>query len=286
MADLGIIFLRRKHTIHWYKSLFTVITGSMPFRYFWATLYIDIYILIYIWCMLLLLAFRSWKTIEFALMSCQFVFICLRSSTCCCCTCSPIFERQTRLQVVHITMFVGSVGTDLVFCLFRALLSSTLSSLLFSLVQMASFMVCLHVTRSSTRASRFPGEIFPAIKSRLQTSLKRRRGLPVDLEPVASSPNRMSLGILASCIRLTWPSQIRLFESKANMLGILAWATTLVFETRSCRVMPSILLRQRRWKTCQCSCQGKHWLVWSWYHWAWASDELASVMNLVYIYMN
>ena len=39
MADLGIIFLRRKHTIHWYQSLFTVITGSMPFRYFWATLY-------------------------------------------------------------------------------------------------------------------------------------------------------------------------------------------------------------------------------------------------------
>ena len=34
MADLGIIFLRRKHTIHWYQSLFTIITGSMPFRYF------------------------------------------------------------------------------------------------------------------------------------------------------------------------------------------------------------------------------------------------------------
>ena len=39
MADLGIVFLRRKHTIHWYQSLFTIITGSMPFRYFWATLY-------------------------------------------------------------------------------------------------------------------------------------------------------------------------------------------------------------------------------------------------------
>ena len=38
MADLGIIFLRRKHTIHWYQSLFTIITGSMLFRYFWATL--------------------------------------------------------------------------------------------------------------------------------------------------------------------------------------------------------------------------------------------------------
>ena len=40
MADLGIIFLRRKHTIRWYQSLFTIITGSMLFRYFWATLYI------------------------------------------------------------------------------------------------------------------------------------------------------------------------------------------------------------------------------------------------------
>ena len=39
IADLGIIFLRRKHTVHWYQSLFTVITGSMPFRYFWVTLY-------------------------------------------------------------------------------------------------------------------------------------------------------------------------------------------------------------------------------------------------------
>ena len=43
MADLGIIFLRRKHTIHWYQSLFTIMTGSMPFRYFWATLYCVFY---------------------------------------------------------------------------------------------------------------------------------------------------------------------------------------------------------------------------------------------------
>ena len=40
MADLGIIFLRKKHTINWYQSLFTIITESMPFRSFWATLYI------------------------------------------------------------------------------------------------------------------------------------------------------------------------------------------------------------------------------------------------------
>ena len=37
MADLGIIFLRRKHTIHSYQSLFTIITF-----FFWGggTLYV------------------------------------------------------------------------------------------------------------------------------------------------------------------------------------------------------------------------------------------------------
>ena len=42
MADLGIIFLRRRYPIHWYQSSYIFITGSMPFRYFWATLYISI----------------------------------------------------------------------------------------------------------------------------------------------------------------------------------------------------------------------------------------------------
>ena len=39
MADLGIIFLRRRYPNHWYQSSYIFITGSMPFRYFWATLY-------------------------------------------------------------------------------------------------------------------------------------------------------------------------------------------------------------------------------------------------------
>ena len=39
MADLGIIFLKRRYPIHWYQSFYIFITGSMPFRYFWATLY-------------------------------------------------------------------------------------------------------------------------------------------------------------------------------------------------------------------------------------------------------
>ena len=43
MADLGIIFLRRRYPIHWYQSSYIFITGSMPFRYFWATLYRAVY---------------------------------------------------------------------------------------------------------------------------------------------------------------------------------------------------------------------------------------------------
>ena len=39
MADLGIIFLRRRYPIHWYQSSYIFITESMPFRYFCATLY-------------------------------------------------------------------------------------------------------------------------------------------------------------------------------------------------------------------------------------------------------
>ena len=47
MADLGIIFLRRRYPIHWYQSSYIFITGSMPFRYFWATLYIKVTTLYY-----------------------------------------------------------------------------------------------------------------------------------------------------------------------------------------------------------------------------------------------
>ena len=39
LADLGIIFLRRSYFILWYQSLYPHIVGSMPFRFFWATLY-------------------------------------------------------------------------------------------------------------------------------------------------------------------------------------------------------------------------------------------------------
>ena len=48
-----------------------------------------------------------------------------------------------------------------------------------------------------------------ASASRVAESMPRLMGLEVRLEPVASSPNRMSLGIHSASIRLTWPSQHR-----------------------------------------------------------------------------
>ena len=42
--------------------------------------------------------------------------------------------------------------------------------------------------KKACRASQTVGLISPAFRSRLQTSLKRRLGLPADLDPVASSP--------------------------------------------------------------------------------------------------
>ena len=48
---------------------------------------------------------------------------------------------------------------------------------------------------------------------------------------------------------LTWPSQrSRLWPSNANILGTPACARKSLFRTRSCQVMPKILLRKRRWK--------------------------------------
>ena len=49
--------------------------------------------------------------------------------------------------------------------------------------------------------------ILPAFRSRLQTTLKRRLGLPTGLVPVVSLLYSMSLGICQSFMRLTWPSQ-------------------------------------------------------------------------------
>ena len=93
--------------------------------------------------------------------------------------------------------------------------------------------------RSAATASQPAGLTFPALRSRLQTSLKWRVGLPAVRVPVASSPWSMSLRILPSSMRLAWPShRSRLWLSKANALGTPARARTSLFGTRSSQVMP------------------------------------------------
>ncbi len=151
---------------------------------------------------------------------------------------SPIRERQSLLQLLQEKPVTASVGTDSALCRLCCLFSSHWSLLFPSL----SFMLVLTASKSA-------GFRLPASRSRLQTYLYQSAGLPVGLVPEASSPYMMSLGIRPSCIRQTWPSQRRrLCESSACILNVFAWSSTSVFGTRSCQVMPRILLRQRRWK--------------------------------------
>ncbi len=162
---------------------------------------------------------------------------------------SPIRERQSLLQLLQVKPVTASVGTDSALCRLRCLFSSHWSflfpSLSFTLVLTAS----RQLTWSAVAASKSAGFRLPAFRSRLQTSLYRSAGLPVGLVPEASSPYMMSLGIQPSCIRQTWPSQRRrLCERSVCILNVFAWSSTSVFGTRSCQVMPRILLRQRKWK--------------------------------------
>ena len=65
------------------------------------------------------------------------------------------------------------------------------------------------------------------------------------LDPVASSPYRVSLGNLPSCMSVTWPSQRRrLLVSRAYILRVPALAGTSVLGIRFCQEMPRIPLRQ------------------------------------------
>ena len=59
------------------------------------------------------------------------------------------------------------------------------------------------------------------LRSRLQTTLKRRLGLPAGLVPMVISLYSMSLGIRPSFMRITWRSQrSHIWMSKDNMLGV------------------------------------------------------------------
>ena len=109
----------------------------------------------------------------------------------------------------------------------------------------------LHFWRSSAISSQLLMLMFAACSSRLQASLNRSWGRPLQRVPWHSSPYKMSLGIRPSSIRLTRPSQRRrrFIISNACMLGIPAWCNTSLGVLLSCcHLMARILLKHRRWK--------------------------------------
>ena len=100
--------------------------------------------------------------------------------------------------------FCGSVGTDAALNRPRSFLSSHCSFLLSSHACLCRKPAVISVCSYSSQCV---GLILPAFRSRLQTTLKRRLGLPAGLVPVVSSLYVMSLGIRPSFVRLTWRSQ-------------------------------------------------------------------------------
>ena len=159
---------------------------------------------------------------------------------------SPILDRQALLQLLQMKSMLGSEGTDAALRRLRSLLSPFLTLL-------SAVTASLQWLWSAAATSQSAGLILPAFRSCLQTSLKRRLGRPAGLVPVASSLFSMSLGIPSSSMRLTWPSQrSQLWLSKANTQGTSDCARTSLFGTRSCQVMPKMLLRQHTWRCCVC----------------------------------
>ena len=91
------------------------------------------------------------------------------------------------MQVGH-TKALSSKVSDAALTRLRCLFISCCSFSFCSILTAADFVVNLHTFWSAGKASRSVGAISPALRSRLQTSLYRRVGLPAVLEPVASSP--------------------------------------------------------------------------------------------------
>ena len=159
------------------------------------------------------------------------------------------------MQVGH-TKAVSSNVSDAALTRLRCLFISYCSFSFCSILTAAYFEVNLHTFRSAAKVSRSVGAISPALRSRLQTSLYRRVGLPVGLEPVASSPYSISIGILPSSMRATWPSQRSFpFASMLNMLRIPARLRTSSLVMCCCHEIPRICLMHRRWRVFSlCSC--------------------------------
>ena len=93
---------------------------------------------------------------------------------------SPILDRQALLQLLQMKSMLGSEGTDAALRRLRSLLSPFLTLL-------SAVTASLQWLWSAAATSQSAGLILPAFRSCLQTSLKRRLGLPAGLVPVASS---------------------------------------------------------------------------------------------------
>ena len=163
------------------------------------------------------------------------------------------------------TEAVSSKVSDAALTRLRCLFISCCSFSFCSILTAADFVVNLHTFRWAAKASRSVGAISSALRSRLQTSLYRRFGLPSGLEPVASSPYSISFGILPSSMRATWPSQRSLlFARILNMLGIPARVRASSLLMCCCQEIPRIRLMHRWWKVFSlCSCleeRVQHWL--------------------------
>ena len=119
----------------------------------------------------------------------------------------------------------------------------------------ADFVVNLHIFRSAAKASRSVVQ-YRQPWGRVADIFIPRLGLPVGLEPVASSPYNISFGILPSSMRATCPSQRSLlFASMLNMLGISARLRASSLVKCCCQEIPRISLMHRRWKAFSlCSC--------------------------------
>ena len=133
----------------------------------------------------------------------------LLSCSACCAVQSDSGSSGSVAVVADDAWFCGSVGTDAALNRPRSFLSSLCSFLLSSHACLSSKPPVISVCSYS---SQFVGLILPAFRSRLQTTLKRRLGLPAGLVPMVSSLYSMSLGIRPSFMWLTWRTRAAFSE--------------------------------------------------------------------------
>ena len=125
----------------------------------------------------------------------------------------------------------------------------TVSSHLFRLIVPTPFvMACLQFGRFAARSSQVSTLMAIIFRCLFKTSLKRSFCPLLRLLPWLSSPYIMIRGILVFYMRKTCPALRRRDVARmASTLSMLALRRTSVSETRSCHLIPMILLR---WLCC------------------------------------